>query len=73
MEKFRPYALPNAKWLSEVKEKLTAKCEASGVKPGEAPPDPAEALAADEANKPKPPPADDLDDDLDSDDDKDAA
>ena len=41
MEKFRPYALPNAKWLAEVKEKLTAKCEASGVKPGEAPPDPA--------------------------------
>ena len=27
MEKFRPYAVPNAKWLAEVKEKLAAKCD----------------------------------------------
>jgi uncharacterized ferredoxin-like protein len=72
MEKFRPYAVPNAKWLAEVKEKLVAKCGASGISPGDAPPDPAEALAAEEAKKPKPQ-VDDVDDDLDSDDDKDAA
>jgi hypothetical protein len=72
MEKFRPYAVPNAQWLSEVKAKLIAKCEASGVKPGEAPPDPAEALAAEDAEKAKVPPADDDGDDPDSDDDKDA-
>jgi hypothetical protein len=75
-EKFRPYALPNEKWLSEVKQTLAAKSQASGIKPGEFPPDPAEAVAAEAAEKAKTgeeaeepesePPAD-------SDDDKDAA
>jgi DNA segregation ATPase FtsK/SpoIIIE, S-DNA-T family len=72
MEKFRPYAMPNAQWLAEVKEKLTAKCQASGVNPGDAPPDPAVALAAEEAEKKsKKPPEDedDLGDDLGSDED----
>jgi S-DNA-T family DNA segregation ATPase FtsK/SpoIIIE len=80
MEKFRPYALPNEKWLAEVKEKLVAKSVASGIKPGDAPPDPAVALAAEVAEKAKAKPADETDDDLDAatdllggDDDKDAA
>ena len=64
MEKFRPYALPNAKWLAEVKEKLTAKCQASGVKPSDFPPDLAQA-AADSAVAAEVP--------ADDDDDKDAA
>jgi DNA segregation ATPase FtsK/SpoIIIE, S-DNA-T family len=67
MEKFRPYALPDAKWLAEVKEKLTAKMTGSGVKPEDLPPD--LALAVKES-KPKP----DTDDfSADDDDDKDAA
>lgn len=65
MEKFRPYALPNEKWLTEVKEKLAAKCQASGIKPGDFPPDLAQA-AADPAAAPAEVPAD-------NDDDKDAA
>ncbi len=77
MEKFRPYAVPNAKWLAEVKEKLVAKCEASGIKPGDAPPDPAVALAEEDAQKQKrkaEESGDEADsDDLGSDDDKDAA
>jgi hypothetical protein len=77
MEKFRPYALPNAKWLGEVKDKLVAKCGASGISPGDAPPDPAVALAAEDAEKAKrkaQESGDDADsDDLESDDDKDAA
>ena len=78
MEKFRPYALPSAEWLGEVKEKLIAKCKASGIAPGEAPPDPAEALAAEDAQKAKDKEdssedsGDDLGD-LGTDDDKDAA
>ena len=51
MEKFRPYAVPNEKWLAEVKGTLAAKCQASGIQPGEFPPDPAEALAAEKAEK----------------------
>jgi hypothetical protein len=51
MEKFRPYALPSEKWLAEVKAALAAKRDASGIKPGEYPPDPAEALAKEEAEK----------------------
>lgn len=62
MEKFRPYALPNDKWLAEVKEKLVAKCAASGINPGDAPPDPAEALAKETAEKAK-----SADDELDED------
>jgi DNA segregation ATPase FtsK/SpoIIIE, S-DNA-T family len=46
MEKFRPYALPNAKWLAEVKQKLTAKCIASGIKPSDPQPAAAEAPPA---------------------------
>jgi hypothetical protein len=39
MEKFRPYAVPDAKWLAEVKAKLAAKSLNSGIKPAEpAPP-----------------------------------
>jgi hypothetical protein len=72
MEKFRPYALPNAQWLAEVKGKLEGKCQASGIKPGEAPPDPADALAAEAAEKAKAQ-VDDGGDDSDTDDDKDAA
>ncbi|MGD0390087.1 MAG: FtsK/SpoIIIE domain-containing protein, partial [Tepidisphaeraceae bacterium] len=53
MEKFRPYALPNEKWLAEVKATLAAKSQASGIKPGEFPPDPAEAVAAEAAEKAK--------------------
>ncbi len=52
MEKFRPYAVPDAKWLADVKEKLAAKLAASGIKPGEFPPDPAVALAGEEAQEP---------------------
>jgi hypothetical protein len=71
MEKFRPYALPNAKWLAEVQEKLSAKSQASGIKPGDAPPDPATALAAENAEKAKNKADDDDEDSLDSDDLKD--
>jgi len=53
MEKFRPYAVPDAKWLADVKEKLAAKLAASGFKPGEFPPDPAVALAGEEAQQPE--------------------
>ncbi len=45
MEKFRPYALPNEKWLAEAKQKLAAKTTASGIKPGDFPPDLAQAVA----------------------------
>jgi hypothetical protein len=51
MEKFRPYALPNEKWLAEVKQTLAAKSQSSGIQPGEFPPDPADALAAEAAEK----------------------
>jgi hypothetical protein len=44
MEKFRPYALPNDEWLADVKKKLVAKRDSSGVKADEFPPD-YEALA----------------------------
>jgi S-DNA-T family DNA segregation ATPase FtsK/SpoIIIE len=44
MEKFRPYAVPDAKWLAGIKEKLAAKVSASGIKPGDFPPDPAAAV-----------------------------
>jgi hypothetical protein len=64
--------LPNAQWLAEVKGKLEGKCQASGIKPGEAPPDPADALAAEAAEKAKAQ-VDDGGDDSDTDDDKDAA
>jgi hypothetical protein len=77
MEKFRPYAQPALKWLAEVKEMLIAKRDASGLKAGEATPDPAVALAAETAEKAKKKAAEDVgidsDADLDSDDDKDAA
>jgi hypothetical protein len=52
MEKFRPYAVPDAKWLADVKEKLAAKLASSGIKPDEFPPDPAVALAGEEAQQP---------------------
>jgi hypothetical protein len=67
MEKFRPYAIPDAKWLAEVKEKLTAKTAGSGIKPEDLPPDLALAVKG-------PPPKPDTDDfSADDDDDKDAA
>ncbi|MGD0769451.1 MAG: FtsK/SpoIIIE domain-containing protein [Tepidisphaeraceae bacterium] len=76
MEKFRPYALPNEKWLAEVKGTLAAKCQASGIQPGEFPPDPAEALAAEAAENgdaAEEPDEDESEESADSDDDKNAA
>jgi len=53
MEKFPPLCSATLKWLAEVKEKLIAKRDASGLKVGEAPPDPAALLAAEAAEKAK--------------------
>jgi ABC-type Zn uptake system ZnuABC Zn-binding protein ZnuA len=76
MEKFRPYALPNEKWLAEVKQTLVAKSQSSGIQPGEFPPDPAEAVAAEAAEKAKAaeePDESESEPPADSDDDKNAA
>jgi hypothetical protein len=51
MEKFRPYALPNEKWLAEVNQKLVAKRDSSGIKADEFPADLAEAAKAEEGAK----------------------
>jgi DNA segregation ATPase FtsK/SpoIIIE, S-DNA-T family len=60
LEKFRPYALPTDKWLAEVKQKLSAKCQATGIKlPLPPPPAPAPVAA-------KAAPADDPGDDKDA-------
>ncbi|MGD0461056.1 MAG: FtsK/SpoIIIE domain-containing protein [Tepidisphaeraceae bacterium] len=72
MEKFRPYALPNAKWLAEVKERLTTKTTASGIKPGDFPPDLAQA-AAEAAQAPADPAEAAAELPADNDDDKNAA
>ncbi|HEY1922747.1 MAG TPA: hypothetical protein VGG44_08265, partial [Tepidisphaeraceae bacterium] len=72
MEKFRPYALPDAKWLADVKEKLTAKMAGSGIKPSDFPPDLAQ-LAADAKAKAKADEPESTDISVDDDDDKDAA
>jgi hypothetical protein len=81
MEKFRPYAQPDEKWLADVKEKLLAKAQASGIKPDDFPPDLASAVddePAAEADSSEDSLGDPLGDDDDdttkgSDDDKDAA
>jgi hypothetical protein len=62
MEKFRPYALPDNKWLAEVKEKLTAKTTGSGIMPKDYPPDLTQDKGADPGEGP-----------AENDDDKDAA
>jgi DNA segregation ATPase FtsK/SpoIIIE, S-DNA-T family len=50
LEKFRPYALPNEAWLADVKQKLAAKCQASGIKLPVPPPiSPPPEAAADKA------------------------
>jgi S-DNA-T family DNA segregation ATPase FtsK/SpoIIIE len=67
MEKFRPYAVPDAKWLADVKEKLAAKVAASGIKPGEFPPDPAASVVEEVPEKDDEPQPDE---DEDSSDDK---
>jgi DNA segregation ATPase FtsK/SpoIIIE, S-DNA-T family len=51
MEKFRPYAIPNEKWLEEIKGKLAAKRDGSGLRPDDFPPDLAALLAAEEQAK----------------------
>jgi DNA segregation ATPase FtsK/SpoIIIE, S-DNA-T family len=70
MEKFRPYALPDKKWLAEVKEKLTTKTTATGINPEDYPADLAQA--APQASDPAEPDAE-AEDPPDQDDDKDAA